>query len=160
MNRLKDRSIGFLISYMTRQAYRYFEIEFGKHNLNRGSIFILKRLYKSDGIKQNELSNSLYFDKANITRIIRKLIERDFVRKVPDKKDNRANRIFLTKKARDFENEFNAIFHGWGKIISEELSKEDEEQVWQYLYKMSENTQNYFSANTQQYFKDLKKNEE
>ena len=138
MNRLKDRSIGFLISYMTRQAYRYFEIEFGKHNLNRGSIFILKRLYKSDGIKQNELSDSLYFDKANITRILHKLIERGFVRKVPDKNDNRANRIFLTKKAREFENDFDSIFHGWGEIISRRFSKDEEEHIWKNLYKMKQ----------------------
>jgi len=144
MEQKRDKSIGFLISLLSRRGHRYFEIEFGKHGLNRGSIFILKRLYKKDGVRQNELSSSLHFDKANITRIIQKLLELEFVRRDNDEYDKRAKKIFLTKKAKDFEPTFKSIFHGWGKIISKDMRDEDEKLIWQFLKKMSDNTEDYF----------------
>lgn len=144
MKQDKDKSIGFLISYLARQAHRYFEIEFAKHGLNRGSIFILKRLYGEDGIRQQDLSSSLHFDKANITRLVRKLQELNFVQKLPDKEDKRAYKIYLTKKARDFQPVFTEIFQGWGGIISTNLNKQDENKIWNYLNKMSKNTEIYF----------------
>ncbi len=140
----KDKSIGFLIGYLTRQAHRYFELEFASHGLNRGSIFILKRLYKSDGIRQQELSKNLHFDKANITRLVRKLQEQGFVQKLPDKKDKRAYRIFLSEKAREFQPVFEDIFNGWGRIIATDFTSKEEQNLWQYLKKMSCNTEQYF----------------
>jgi DNA-binding MarR family transcriptional regulator len=144
MNQDKVKSVGFLISYLTRQAHRYFESEFVKHNLNRGSIFILKRLYESDGIRQQDLSSSLHFDKANITRIIRKLQELGFVQKLPDKEDKRASRIFLTDKAREFQSTFADIFHGWSRVILSGFTPKEEQNIWLYLHKMSTNTEQYF----------------
>jgi DNA-binding MarR family transcriptional regulator len=147
MDQERDKSIGFLISYLTRQGHRYFELEFGVHGLNRGSIFFLKRLYKQDGVRQNELSNSLHYDKANITRIVQKLLELGFVLRDNDKDDKRAKKIFLTEKAKKFEPTFKAIFEGWGTIISKDFQPEDEEKIWRFLKQMSENTKQYFKEN-------------
>jgi DNA-binding MarR family transcriptional regulator len=140
----KDKSIGFFISYLTRQAHRYFEMEFTRHGLNRGSIFILKQLYRNDGIRQSDLSSSLHFDKANIARLVQKLMKCGFIVKDKDNTDNRANKIFLTQKARDFESEFNSIFQGWNRIILKGFSKADEKALWNSLSKMVENSERYF----------------
>ncbi|KQC09056.1 MAG: hypothetical protein APR54_03860 [Candidatus Cloacimonas sp. SDB] len=140
----KDKSIGFFISYLTRQAHRNFELEFARHGLNRGSIFILKQLYRHDGIRQSVLSSSLHFDKANIARIIQKLMKSGFIDKDKDNTDSRANKIFLTQKARDFESEFNSIFQGWNRVILKGFSKADEKILWNSLHQMVENSERYF----------------
>jgi DNA-binding MarR family transcriptional regulator len=140
----KDKSFGFYIGFINRQAHRYFDQQFKTYDLNRGSIFILKRLYEQDGVRQHDLCDELHLDKANITRAISKLLEMDYVRKEQDVADSRANKIFLTEKAISFKKEFHAIFHSWSNILTGGLSKEQNEEMKQILIIMSENAESYF----------------
>jgi len=144
MDLKEKRSIGFYLNFMGRQAHRYFEQKFHPFGLPRGSTYILRKLYKKDGLRQNDLCNFLHLDKANITRTIAKLLEMGYVRREQDELDSRANRIFLTKKARDFKPDFDAIFRSWNDIMTTGLNKKEKDQLIETLILMSENAQNYF----------------
>jgi DNA-binding MarR family transcriptional regulator len=138
------RSFGFYFSFITRQAHRYFEQKFQPFGLHRGSIFILRKLYNQDGIRQNELCNYLHLDKANITRTVAKLIELDYVRKEQDITDSRANRIYLTTKGKDFRPEFDMIFQSWNDVLTTGMIDIEKDELKKDLIKMSENAWNYF----------------
>jgi MarR family transcriptional regulator, transcriptional regulator for hemolysin len=138
------KSIGFYIGYLARSAHKYFDHEFFKHGLNRGTIYILKQLYIKEGIKQNELCGNLHLDKAAVTRTLEKLESIGFVTRRAHPKDKRAKAIFLTPKARDFEKTFSEIFKNWTKILTLGFSETEYENLTQFMNRMSDNIEDYF----------------
>jgi DNA-binding MarR family transcriptional regulator len=62
---------------------------------------ILSDLGYSDGVRQQDLAISSLKDKATITRALRSLAEEGLVRRVPDLRDKRSKRIYLTAKGQE-----------------------------------------------------------
>lgn len=144
MNKLRQKSIGFYISMLSRSAHKYFEHQLKPLDLNRGSLFILKRLYEKDRISQNELCDLLQMDKANIARIIAQLVELDYVNKELNENDQRAYRLNLTKKADDNKIKILSIFTSWSQILTKDFSENDIKTVFQILQHFALNVNNYF----------------
>lgn len=141
---MKDKKkIGFWISYISKQAQRYFNESFSKIGLNRGSVYILKKLYDEDGINQNALSNSIHLDKANITRALNKLSDQGFIVKIQDREDKRAKLIFLTEKAHQMKTEFFRIYKNWNDILMEGIEPDKQKMLYDLILHISENTNNY-----------------
>jgi DNA-binding MarR family transcriptional regulator len=59
---------------------------------------ILVYLWQQDGITQKSIADATYKDKPSITRLIDNMEKQGLVKRIPDKKDRRMNKIFLTKK--------------------------------------------------------------
>jgi MarR family transcriptional regulator for hemolysin len=57
---------------------------------------VLARLWEQDGLPQKELGRLLYKDKPTITRMLEKLDQRQLIRRVPDARDRRVYRVYLT----------------------------------------------------------------
>jgi DNA-binding MarR family transcriptional regulator len=72
-------------------------------NLTIEQWSVLYHLWKTDGISQQELCNATFRDKPSITRLVDNLEKLSLVRRVPDGKDRRINKIFLTKNAEALE---------------------------------------------------------
>jgi len=129
---------------LSRSAHKYFEHQLKPLDLNRGSLFILKRLYEKDRISQNELCDLLQMDKANIARIIAQLVELDYVNKELNENDQRAYRLNLTKKADDNKIKILSIFTSWSQILTKDFSENDIKTVFQILQHFALNVNNYF----------------
>lgn len=102
-------------------------------------IVLLNR-HKEDGLSLQELTEKIGIDKANVTRVINDLLEKDIVYKSDLKQ--RGYKIKLTKKGLEIAN----------KIINEKekmheklfmcFSKEEKEQFFSLLIKMYESIPN------------------
>lgn len=68
-------------------------------NLTIEQWSVLYHLWKEDGISQQELCNATFRDKPSITRLVDNLEKLDLVKRVPDSKDRRINKVFITKNA-------------------------------------------------------------
>ena len=64
---------------------------------------VLYHLWKEDGRSQQELCNATFRDKPSITRLVDNLEKLNLVKRVPDEKDRRINKIFLTRQAQKLE---------------------------------------------------------
>ncbi len=62
---------------------------------------VLSRLLARDGQYQNELADSTFRDRPNMSRILSGLEARGLVRRVPDEGDRRRIRIWLTASGRE-----------------------------------------------------------
>ncbi|HPR17199.1 MAG TPA: MarR family transcriptional regulator [Candidatus Cloacimonadota bacterium] len=139
MGHEEERSFGFCVSFISRQAHRYFDQQFRLYEMNRGSLYILRRLYLKDGVHLNTLGDSLHMDKANITRAIAKLLETGYIRKEQDIADSRAYLVYLTPKAWEFKARFDAIFMSWDEVITAGFSEDDKNILKLFLQKMCDN---------------------
>ncbi len=134
-----NKSIGFHLSYISREAHKYFTREYEAIHLNRGNVFILKQLYREDGLAQNEISANLHLDKAGIARNICKLIEAGIIEKRNDKNDKRINRIFLTEKGLQLKERFQSVFSNWETKLTNGFSQEELEAFKLYVKRMISN---------------------
>lgn len=61
---------------------------------------ILSVLWEKDGLKQVALAERTFKDRPNTTRILDVLERNGFVRRKPDPRDRRSQRIYLTKEGK------------------------------------------------------------
>jgi len=78
-------------------------------NLTIEQWSVLYHLWKDDGKSQQELCNATFRDKPSITRLIDNLEKLNLVKRVPDDKDRRINKVFLTRAAVKLEEETMAL---------------------------------------------------
>ena len=64
---------------------------------------VLSLLWKKDNVSQQELCNTTFKDKPNMTRLIDSLETKGYVVRISDKRDRRNNLINLTAKGREIE---------------------------------------------------------
>ena len=110
-------SVGKAISYL----YRYEQIYNGKkiepYGIGSGQLPFLMRLYREDGINQENLSDYLKIDKGTTTRAIQKLVDEGYVFRQRDEKDKRSYRVFLTEKGKKLEPDMRKIVSEWEDIL-------------------------------------------
>jgi len=138
-----NKSIGFLIKFLARQAHKFFTKESEKMNLDGGAIFLLKELSIDNGISQNELSKKISVDKAHITRMACKLEENGFILREPDDSDARIHRLVLTKKGEDLLPEIKNLFASWTEILSSNFTEQEKNIIREFLLKMCLNAKSF-----------------
>lgn len=139
-----DKTLGFLIGHISRQAHRYFENSFRAMGLHSGGIFLLRRLYYHDGLSQKDISDKIHVNKAHVTRMLNSLEENGYIIKMADKKDSRVKRIFLSEKALSIREDFFAIFTNWNEILTSGMDKDQERFLRETLNRISSNAYRYF----------------
>ena len=75
----------------------------GGVNLTIEQWSVLYQLWKEDGKSQQELCTATFRDKPSITRLIDNLEKLNLVKRVPDERDRRINKVFLTKQAQKLQ---------------------------------------------------------
>jgi DNA-binding MarR family transcriptional regulator len=109
------------------------------YDLGSGQFHFLMMLYRQDAVNQETLAETLHIDKATSARAIKKLEEKGYVTRKRDKQDRRNYNIMLTKKAKTLKPKIKAILQNWTKILLTDLSKEEQQQLFILLEKISQN---------------------
>jgi DNA-binding MarR family transcriptional regulator len=100
---------GELYSFITGKAStaiaRHLQRKFNQAgiNLTIEQWSVLYRLWKQDGLSQQELCNATFRDKPSITRLLDNLEKLKLVKRTPSKEDRRINLIYLTDAAKRLE---------------------------------------------------------
>jgi DNA-binding MarR family transcriptional regulator len=69
---------------------------FNRYNLTAPRFYALYHLNQEPGISSTQLSNRMFCDKSNATRIIKGLEAEGYVTKKPHETDGRSQRLYLT----------------------------------------------------------------
>lgn len=83
-----------------RKSQVYLDKVLKEYELSSGSYPYLLILKDNEGRSQNKISEELGYDKAMSTRTIVKLIEIGYLYRKKDEADARANKLYLTEKAK------------------------------------------------------------
>lgn len=71
---------------------------FGQFDLSAPRFYALSHIAAEPGLSLSQLSNYMFCDKSNITRIIRGLERDGYLERRPHETDGRSLRLFLTEK--------------------------------------------------------------
>lgn len=101
------RSMAELRNYLRQ----YIQVKIKAHGLNLTfeMLEVLTRLWKMDGVNQQELADHTLRDKSSMTYLIDNLVKRNLVTRAEDEHDRRNKLIFLTAEGKVLREDF----HPW-----------------------------------------------
>ncbi|MGL4570362.1 MAG: MarR family winged helix-turn-helix transcriptional regulator [Clostridium sp.] len=123
------KCIGDLIYFISKDIKKKMDEGFKDSNIGQGQILTLMALmrHKEDEfINQDELSEEMGINKANISRNLSKLNANNFIEIHLNEKDQRKKKIILTRKAYD---EMNSIGNILEDIFNDMVNGIDEEEL-------------------------------
>lgn len=126
-----------------RNTLEYTSEVFKKYSLGSGTYPYLMILYNKEGISQNQISKELAVDKALSARVIKKLIDLDYVRKETNSKDSRAYCLYLTDKAKSIIPAMKEELAKWNEIMTQNLTEEEKDNITDLLSRVLGNIKKY-----------------
>lgn len=137
MGFLFDESIGFVINRTARKYKQFLTDEFKKNgfDVTPDHWAILNRLWEEDGKTQKELSQSLFKDMTNVSRILDGLEKRNLIIRQANKEDRRSFKIYLTEKGNNMKGQLIPIAE---KVLSKSLQGFDEDTILFLIRKLNQ----------------------
>ena len=93
-----DRNFGFL----TLDVARLMQIDFDRRvsalGITRAQWRVLLWVYRTPGVTQSELAETLEVQKASLGRMLDRLTDKDWIERRADKNDRRIRRVHLSKE--------------------------------------------------------------
>ena len=93
-----ERNLAVLVTDVRLLFTRYFNRRASRLGLTTPQWLVLSALYRRDGLTQTELAESLDMGKSPLGKLVDKLEEGGWVRRVADPQDRRVNRVELTDR--------------------------------------------------------------
>ncbi len=91
-----DRNFGFLLHDVARLMRKEFDRRVRSLGLTRSQWWVLTHLYRQNGATQSELAEVLEVERPTLGRLLDRLESNGWVRRVPDMRDRRVKRLYLT----------------------------------------------------------------
>lgn len=138
MNQSKTTFLKF-ISVIQRNTQKYFDSILEEYHIGGGQQFFLVHIYENDGISMYDLAKLGKFDKATVTKAVRKLEELGYVDVRTDEADRRIRHLFVTEKAQPVIERTYYVRKFWRQALTRDLPL-SEEEVYELLKSMAENS--------------------
>jgi DNA-binding MarR family transcriptional regulator len=122
-----------------RRTQVYLDKVLKEYELSSGSYSYLLCLGNNEGISQNKISEKIGCDKAMSARTITKLINLGYIDRKKDEVDCRANKLYLTEKAKVIIPKVIKEIHELIHIITKDLNEEEKVNVINSLNKVLNN---------------------
>lgn len=100
---------------------------------------IMACLWRSDGIRQQDLADKTLKDKTSLTYLIDNLSKRGLVMRMEDKNDRRSKLIYLTKKGKELGKIAEPWLEDLYKVASKKLVANELKESIKTVQKMIEN---------------------
>ena len=91
-----SRNFGFLLNDVARLMRTAYDRRIRKLGLTRAQWWVLTHLYRSNGVSQTELAETLEIEKPTLGRLLDRLEAKGWVRREHDAADRRVWRVHLT----------------------------------------------------------------
>lgn len=131
--------IGRWISFLYRYNQAFVDKHLGEDGVGSGQYMFLVALYMREGISQAGLADLLRIDKGTTAVAMRRLERAGYVRREPDPTDGRANRLFLTDRARELEGRLKDVLSLWTDVLTDGFTDEETHEASSLLRRMNDN---------------------
>jgi len=138
----QEDCIDFIVSKTIQNIKNTYFREFKANHFNITSEqwAVISYLHKEDGIYQKQIGDYLAKDKPTVTRILDLLEKRKLVIRIPDEKDRRKFKIYLTQDGKNTADKISPIAENTRKRILNDVSKDEIEKLKELMDKLYKNT--------------------
>lgn len=125
------------ISVIQRNTQKYFDSILEDYHIGGGQQFFLVHIHENNGITMYDLAKLGQFDKATVTKAVRKLEELGYVEVRIDETDRRIRHLFATEKAKPVVEKTYNVRKFWREALIEELAI-SEDEIYKIFKSMAE----------------------
>lgn len=125
---MRETKGGFLITQIKQVQGRIFDAllqKAGIEEFNGAQGRILYVLWQEDGLPIIEVAKRTGLAKTTLTSMLERMDEKGFLERVPDSKDRRILRIFLTAKAQRLSDQYNKVSDEMSQLFYKGFSDEE-----------------------------------
>ena len=119
---------GRYISGVYRSFQKFLKMRLMDVDLRPLEFRVLLILVHRDGVSQEEIAEGLTIDKSVIARVVKSLIQNDYIVRKVNEEDRRAYCLFRTSKAIEFDETMIEILEEWEEIILEKVPEEERDR--------------------------------
>ncbi|WP_298522130.1 MarR family winged helix-turn-helix transcriptional regulator [uncultured Methanobrevibacter sp.] len=123
------------ISILYREHAKYLNEKVKDEDLSFGLFPLLIAIYDNEGVIQEQLAQSFHLNESTITRNLKKLEDKGFIKRIPDK---RTKRIEITEKGAKTAQKVMDYDDEWDERIKEIIGTEDYDNFKNTLKTISE----------------------
>lgn len=128
---------GRWISVLYRQFQIFINNELKDLNITSGEYIYLIKLYENKELTQEDLAEIYYIDKSAITRSMRSLEDKGYIKRIKNQRDKRSYRIQVTEKALEVEHRIYNALRSWDDLISLDVNDDELKMLSNILRNMS-----------------------
>lgn len=128
---------GRWISILYRQFQKFINNELKDLDITSGEYIYLIKLYENKELTQEDLAEIYYINKAAITRSIRSLEDKGYIKRIKNQRDKRSYRIQVTEKALKVKHRIYNALKSWDELISPNVNDDELEVLSNILKNMS-----------------------
>lgn len=110
------------VSIIYREHAKFLNEKVKDENLTYGLYPLLIKIYRNDGIIQEELAQCFHLNESTITRNLKKLEEKGFITRTQDK---RTKKIVITDKGKNTAQKVMDYDEKWDEKIKEIIGNEE-----------------------------------
>ncbi len=123
--KITRRAICFDIKTAWLAISRMYNAQAVKEDITTNIGFVLLHIDEVLGTPATKIAPLMGMESRSLTRMLAKLEERKFIHRVPDLKDGRMVRIFLTEEGRRKKQKSKEVVIGFNKKLYNEISRVD-----------------------------------
>lgn len=132
-------NLGRYVSILDRLMKMYYNHKLADTDIGWGQQFYIEYIYDHPGSSAQEMVRYIRVDKATLTKIIKKLLEIDYIRVVSDENDKRVSHLYLTEKAIPAAKRIKEVHNEFFNDLCQNIACTDVNQTEHALEQMIEN---------------------
>ena len=131
---------GRYIAGVYRSFQQFLKVRLAEIDLRPLEFRVLLYLIHHDGANQEEIADWLCVDKSVVARMVKRMVEHDYVTRSVNEQDRRAYRLFRTEKASAYQPEMVGILEEWEGIILEKVPEDERDHFSELMKGVFEHT--------------------
>src|SRR5579885_187629 len=144
-----ETSVGFVVNSTAKAFQKVLDMELRKNvGVTISQWRVIVTLIQHPGLTQKEIADKVGIEGATLVPVIDKMEQEGLLKRKPDSKDRRVNRIYLTSKADSLWNSMMECALHIRKTSTKDISEDELETTLETLRKISKNLSEYFEVDT------------
>jgi len=134
-----DQSLGFILNRTAIASKNAFNQLIKNNKISPEQWSVIYRIVKNPGISQKEVADSTYKDQGNLTRMIDKLIEKEYLERFVDENDRRSVKLYPTQQSTQLVQHIIPLSLMHNQTLTKNLTHEESEKLLMLLNKVYQN---------------------
>lgn len=141
--KIEKKHLGYTLfktfSILHRHSQIYISRRLKKENMTGSHPPFLMTIYLNEGMSQNQLAETLHFNKGAVAKTVTQLENDGYIKRVADTKDRRVHRLYLTDRGKSTIKALMAIEKEWSAQLVDGFSEQEVQDLMDSLNKIISN---------------------
>ncbi|AKP51153.1 MarR family winged helix-turn-helix transcriptional regulator [Cyclobacterium amurskyense] len=121
----KEETIDYQIKSCWHSISRMYNQKANMEGITTSMGFVLINIHSTEGTAATKIAPQMGLESRSLTRLLKTMVEKELIVKVPDKEDKRSVKVFLTEKGKQKKAAAVSTIKEFNEKVREHLSEEE-----------------------------------